>query len=77
MLKSEKELNIPTIFNFIGPLTNPIDLETQLIGIYKREMLRPVAGVLHKLGRKRAVVLNGNGSLDEASLQGEKSYRSS
>lgn len=69
--KIRKELNIPTIFNFIGPLTNPIDLETQLIGIYKREMLRPVAGVLHKLGRKRAVVLNGNGSLDEASLQGE------
>ncbi|MCP8968370.1 anthranilate phosphoribosyltransferase [Ectobacillus ponti] len=66
-----KELNIPTIFNMIGPLTNPVELETQLVGIYKREMLVPVAEVLYKIGRKRAVVLNGSGHLDEASLQGE------
>ncbi|WP_416828783.1 anthranilate phosphoribosyltransferase [Ectobacillus polymachus] len=71
IMKVRKELNIPTIFNFIGPLTNPVDLETQLVGIYKRDMLVPIADVLRKIGRKRAVVVNGNGFLDEASLQGE------
>nr|WP_242431109.1 hypothetical protein [Bacillus cereus] len=34
-----KELNVPTIFNLIGPLTNPVNLETQFVGIYKRDML--------------------------------------
>ncbi len=71
VMKIRKELNIPTIFNLIGPLTNPIELETQLLGIYKRDMLLPIAEVLQRLGRKRAVVLNGSGFLDEASLAGE------
>ncbi|KEK22221.1 anthranilate phosphoribosyltransferase [Bacillus gaemokensis] len=71
IMKIRKELNVPTIFNLIGPLTNPIDLETQFVGIYKRDMLLPVAEVLQKLGRKQALVVNGSGFLDEASLQGE------
>ncbi|MGF9962864.1 anthranilate phosphoribosyltransferase [Bacillus rhizoplanae] len=71
IMKVRKELNVPTIFNLIGPLTNPIHLETQFVGIYKREMLLPVAQVLQKLGRKQAIVVNGSGFLDEASLQGE------
>ncbi|PEZ02266.1 anthranilate phosphoribosyltransferase [Bacillus sp. AFS018417] len=71
IMKVRKELNVPTIFNLIGPLTNPIHLETQFVGIYKREMLLPVAKVLQKLGRKQAIVVNGSGFLDEASLQGE------
>ncbi|MDM5153878.1 anthranilate phosphoribosyltransferase [Bacillus sp. DX1.1] len=71
IMKIRKELNVPTIFNLIGPLTNPIDLETQFVGIYKRDMLLPVAQVLQKLGRKQALVVNGSGFLDEASLQGE------
>ncbi len=48
-----------------------MNLETQFVGIYKRDMLLPVAEVLQKLGRKQALVLNGSGFLDEASLQGE------
>lgn len=71
IMKVRKELNVPTIFNLIGPLTNPVDLDTQFVGIYKRDMLLPVAEVLQKLGRKQAVVVNGSGFLDEASLQGE------
>lgn len=71
IMKVRKELNVPTIFNLIGPLTNPVHLDTQFVGIYKRDMLRPVAEVLQKLGRKQAVVVNGSGFLDEASLQGE------
>lgn len=66
-----RQLKIPTVFNFIGPLTNPIDLDYQLLGVYRRDLLEPFAKVLHSLGRKRAVVLNGAGFMDEASLQGE------
>ncbi|OIK09565.1 anthranilate phosphoribosyltransferase [Bacillus sp. MUM 116] len=66
-----KQLRIPTVFNFIGPLTNPIELDYQLLGVYRRDLLPVFAEVLQKLGRKRAIVLNGAGYMDEASLQGE------
>ncbi len=71
IMKVRNELGIPTIFNLIGPLTNPIELETQVLGIYRRDLLSLFAKVLQELGRKRAVVLNGAGYMDEASLQGE------
>ena len=71
IMKVRNELRIPTIFNLIGPLTNPIELETQVLGIYRRELVLLFAKVLQQLGRKRAVVLNGAGFMDEASLQGE------
>ncbi|PGS52591.1 anthranilate phosphoribosyltransferase [Bacillus sp. AFS041924] len=71
VMKVRRELQIPTIFNLIGPLTNPVELETQLLGIYRRDYLEVFAEVLKKLGRKRAIVLNGAGHLDEASLAGE------
>ncbi|WP_421378766.1 anthranilate phosphoribosyltransferase [Bacillus salacetis] len=71
IMKVRGELKIPTIFNMIGPLTNPINIDTQLLGIYRRDMLETMASVLHELGRKRAVVLNGAGFMDEASLAGE------
>lgn len=74
MMKIRKDLRIPTIFNLIGPLTNPIELETQLLGIYRRDMLETMAEVLHRLGRKRALVINGAGYLDEASLSGENHF---
>lgn len=69
--KVRKELNIPTIFNVIGPLTNPVRLETQLMGVYRSDMLLMLAAVLQKLGRKRAVLIHGAGGMDEASLAGE------
>lgn len=66
-----KQLKIPTVFNYIGPLTNPIDLDYQLLGANNRDLLEPLAEVLKALGRKRATVLNGAGNMDEASLAGE------
>ena len=71
IMKVRQDLRIPTIFNLIGPLTNPINLDYQLLGIYRRDLLDLFATVLLKLGRKRAVVLNGAGFMDEASLQGD------
>ncbi len=69
--KVRKDLGIPTVFNLLGPLMNPVDLDTQFLGVYRRDLSRMFAEVLKALGRKRAVVLNGAGSMDEASLQGD------
>ncbi|AXI07931.1 anthranilate phosphoribosyltransferase [Oceanobacillus zhaokaii] len=69
--KVRKELKIPTIFNAIGPLTNPINLDSQLLGVYRQELMPILAEALHKLGRRRAVVVNGAGNVDEATLAGE------
>ncbi|EUJ45002.1 anthranilate phosphoribosyltransferase [Paenilisteria rocourtiae] len=74
VMEVRRELNTPTIFNLIGPLTNPVKLETQLMGIYRRDLLEQTAQVLGKLGRKRAIVVNGGGFMDEASLAGENHY---
>lgn len=70
-MKIRQELGLPTIFNLIGPLTNPINLETQLMGVYQRDKLETIAEALKKLGRKRAIVMNGAEHMDEASLAGD------
>lgn len=66
-----KALGLPTVFNLIGPLTNPIKLDSQLVGVYDRNKITLVAKSLQQLGRKRAIVLHGAGGMDEASLAGE------
>jgi anthranilate phosphoribosyltransferase len=66
-----KFLGIPTVFNVIGPLTNPIPLDYQLLGVYRKDLMPILADTLQKLGRKRAVVVHGAGSMDEATLSGE------
>ncbi len=71
VMQVRKDLGIPTIFNMIGPLTNPVELTSQLMGIYRRDMLEKMASVAHQLGRKRALMVNGAGFMDEASLAGE------
>ncbi|WP_062106628.1 anthranilate phosphoribosyltransferase [Bacillus niameyensis] len=71
VMKVRKDLRVPTIFNLIGPLTNPVELDTQLLGLYRRDKLMLMGEVLKQLGRKRAVVINGAGFLDEGSLSGE------
>ncbi|MFS0783833.1 anthranilate phosphoribosyltransferase [Bacillus sp. 1P06AnD] len=71
IMKVRQDLKIPTIFNLIGPLTNPVSLDFQLLGLYERKYVGLFAEVLQQLGRKRAVVVNGAGFMDEASLAGE------
>lgn len=71
IMKVRVGLGIPTVFNILGPLTNPFNISNQLLGINRKELVTPMAEVLNKLGRRRAVVINGAGSMDEASLQGE------
>uniref|UniRef100_UPI00403FBCF2 anthranilate phosphoribosyltransferase n=1 Tax=Candidatus Enterococcus willemsii TaxID=1857215 RepID=UPI00403FBCF2 len=66
-----RELATPTILNLIGPLTNPVPLETQLMGTFAGHLLVETAETLGKLGRKRAIVLQGAFGMDEANLAGD------
>lgn len=66
-----KQIGLPTIFNTIGPLTNPATLHAQMIGVYAKEQMQPLAEALIHLGRKRALIVHGAGGMDEASLAGE------
>lgn len=60
------ELGIRTIFNLLGPLSNPARVERQAIGVYSREWLEPLARALRDLGSKRIWLLHGADGLDEA-----------
>lgn len=64
----------PTIFNLVGPLTNPVPLKTQFVGINRPNFTTDYAEVLHLLGRERAVVVSGAQGMDEASLTGENTF---
>ncbi|WP_332651385.1 anthranilate phosphoribosyltransferase [Lysinibacillus sp. 54212] len=64
----------PTIFNMVGPLTNPVPLKTQFVGINRPSFTTDYAQVLHMLGRERAIVVSGARGMDEASLQGENTF---
>lgn len=63
-----KELGIRTIFNILGPLANPAGANMQLLGVYDKALVKPLANVLANLGVKRAMVVYGNDGLDEISL---------
>jgi anthranilate phosphoribosyltransferase len=63
-----KELGIRTVFNILGPLTNPAGANLQVMGVYDIELVKPLAQVLQNLGVKRAMVVYGQDGLDEISL---------
>ena len=66
-----REIGIRTIFNMLGPLTNPAGATSQLIGVYDPKLTEMFAGVLKNLGAKRAFVVHGSDGLDEATVVGE------
>lgn len=57
IMKVRRDLKIPTIFNILGPLANPFKLEHQLLGVYKRALVEPVAKALQAMGRKIKAIL--------------------
>ncbi|MHC4082781.1 MAG: anthranilate phosphoribosyltransferase [Planctomycetota bacterium] len=61
-------LGFPTIFNLLGPLTNPAGARRQLMGVYDECYLEPIAGALHKLDALRAMVVHSDDGLDEISI---------
>jgi anthranilate phosphoribosyltransferase len=69
-VQPRREIGIRTIFNILGPLTNPAGATHQLTGIYDGEMVEPIAHVLKNLGAVRAMVVHGMEGMDELSLCG-------
>ena len=65
-----KELGFRTIFNLLGPLTNPAGANAQVIGIYDSSRLKQIASVLKLLGTRQAFIVNGSDGLDEITLTG-------
>ncbi len=66
-----REMGIRTIFNILGPLTNPAGANVQILGVFDAALIEPLANVLGKLGSKRALVVHGAGNLDELTVTGE------
>jgi anthranilate phosphoribosyltransferase len=65
-----RELGVRTIFNILGPLTNPAGARRQLMGVYAPELTEPLANVLCLLGGEAAFVVHGDGGLDELTTTG-------
>jgi len=66
-----KELGIRTIFNLLGPLTNPASAARQIVGVYSKELTITFAKVLQKLGSKHVLVVHGEDGMDEISITGK------
>jgi len=65
-----KELGFRTIFNLLGPISNPAGVRRQLLGIYSRHWIEPIALVLAKLGTEKAWIVHGSDGLDEMTTTG-------
>ncbi len=65
-----REIGLRTIFNLLGPLTNPAGANIQVLGVYHEDLTESLAQVLHRLGCKNAFVVHGEGSYDEISIIG-------
>ncbi|MHA6495493.1 anthranilate phosphoribosyltransferase [Pseudomonas borbori] len=63
-----RELGLRTIFNMLGPMTNPAGVEHQVIGVFSQALCRPLAEVLQRLGSKHVLVVHAQDGLDEISL---------
>jgi anthranilate phosphoribosyltransferase len=68
---ARKQIGERTVFNLLGPLTNPAGAQSQVLGVYSAEVIDLVAATLAELGVERAFVVHGAGGLDEISLAGE------
>ncbi len=70
VVQPRRELGIRTVFNILGPLTNPANAEAQVIGVFDESLCEKLAGVLKELGTRRALVVHGSG-MDEITNAGE------
>jgi anthranilate phosphoribosyltransferase len=71
VMPARREMGIRTVFNMLGPLTNPAGANAQIIGVYAAALTEPLARVLAELGTVRAFVVHGADNLDEISNTGE------
>jgi len=71
VMPARREMGVRTVFNMLGPLTNPAAANAQIIGVYAASLTEPLARVLAELGTVRAFVVHGADNLDEISNTGE------
>ena len=67
---ARRELKLRTVFNLLGPLTNPAKASAQVVGVYSKDLVEKVAHALRMLGLKRALVVHGSDGLDEITISG-------
>ncbi len=67
-IKVRKDMGVRTLFNLLGPLSNPAAAPNQLMGVFAKEWLEPLAQVLKKLGSQHVLVVNAEDGLDEISI---------
>ena len=65
-----RELRLRTVFNLLGPLTNPAQATAQVVGVYSAELVEKLAQALNELGLRRALVVHGHDGLDEITITG-------
>ena len=65
-----RELKLRTVFNLLGPLTNPAKASAQVVGVYSADLVEKLAEALCELGLLRALVVHGNDGLDEITITG-------
>lgn len=70
-VEARKQVGVRTVFNLLGPLTNPADARFQVVGVPQAELVDLIAATLADLGTERALVVHGAGAIDEISLAGE------
>jgi anthranilate phosphoribosyltransferase len=70
VMPTRAELGTRTIFNILGPLTNPAGVKLQLTGAYRRDLIRPMAEILGQLGSEKAWLVHGSDGTDELSIAG-------
>lgn len=68
---TRREIGIPTVFNVLGPLTNPAGVQTLLLGVAREPLLEKMAGALRSLGVRHALVVHGQDGLDEITITGK------
>jgi anthranilate phosphoribosyltransferase len=67
---ARRELRLRTVFNLLGPLTNPAHASAQVVGVYSAELVETLAEALSELGLRRALVVHGRDGLDEITITG-------